>query len=89
MDAILGTHTHRPRAQDIAAPEPPISDPDVKLARPVTERDTAVLDCKTPTSCVPGGDRAAPAALLGSLLAAEWRLVVLGGRLVILVVNER
>ena len=32
---------------------------------------------------------AAPPAPLGSLLAAEWRLVVLSGRLVILVVDER
>ena len=62
----------------------------VKLARPVTERDTAVLEYETPGSCVPGGDRAAALrASLGSLLAAEWRFVVLGGRLVILVVNER
>ena len=29
------------------------------------------------------------AAQRGSLLAAEWRFVVLGGRLVVLVVNER
>ena len=62
----------------------------VKLARPVTERDTAVLEYETPGSCVPGGDRAAALrASLGSLLAAVWRFVVLGGRLVILVVNER
>ena len=26
----------------------------VKLARPVTERDTALLECETPASCVPG-----------------------------------
>jgi ADP-ribosylglycohydrolase len=45
-----------------------------------------VLECETPGSCVPGGDRAAALrASPGSLLAAEWRLVVLGGRLVILV----